>query len=186
MRQAYDYWKDQPDSSPAMIGPSRRGCGLNAGEVQTSYRYKRGLPLRTFPARRRSSRQPSHGRRPRRSPTRRRRTSFRQQRAPHSVRQHQRQRGGGGGVRRATYIADTGAARGPPVNQQTSPSGAKVVPRARAGRARTQETTVVTTKQHTREARREHGDPDAGLLPRWLPCGGPRPDSGKTVGTDGR
>jgi len=168
-----------------MIGPSRRGCGLNAGEVQTSYRYKRGLPLRTFPARRRSSRQPSHGRRPRRSPTRRRRTSFRQQRAPHSVRQHQRQRGGGG-VRRATYIADTGAARGPPVNQQTSPSGAKVVPRARAGRARTQETTVVTTKQHTREARREHGDPDAGLLPRWLPCGGPRPDSGKTVGTDGR
>jgi hypothetical protein len=168
-----------------MIGPSRRGCGLNAGEVQTSYRYKRGLPLRTFPARRRSSRQPSHGRRPRRSPTRRRRTSFRQQRAPHSVRQHQRQRGGGG-VRRATYIADTGAARGPPVNQQTSPSGAKVVPRARAGRTRTQETTVVTTKQHTREARREHGDPDAGLLPRWLPCGGPRPDSGKTVGTDGR
>ena len=52
-----------------------------------------------------------------------------------------------------------GAARGPPVNQQTSPSGAKVVPRARAALARTQETTSAAVVQHACEARWEHGDP---------------------------
>lgn len=136
-----------------MIGPSRRGCGQNAGEVATA--TVRGTACCSEPPPHAAAvadslvTEDGHGSVARRPddaprfdsvrPAPWRRTSDR------PTDRHRRH---------------WGAARGPPVNQQTSPSGAKVVPRARAALARTQETTsAAAVVQHACEARWEHGDP---------------------------
>lgn len=162
-----------------MIGPSRRGCGQNAGEVATA--TVRGTACCSEPSPHAAAvadslvTEDGHG-------------SVRSLADPmtHLVSTACVPRRG---VARATdrHRRHWGAARGPPVNQQTSPSGAKVVPRARAALARTQETDHL--RRRTTRLRSKVGAwrPHSGLLPRWQPRGRPGPGCGKAaVGTDRR